>query len=401
MTTRLYYDNSKLTDFSARVVEHLTWDGHPAVILDRTAFYPTSGGQPADRGMLDSVPVLDVAVRDTDQAVVHVLAAPLPRPVGEEVTGAVDWPRRFDHMQQHSGQHLLSAAFERLLKGHTVGFHLGDAVVTVDIALPNLTPADVAPVEELVNRVIWEDRPVTTRFVTDEELAALPLRRQPAVRGPIRIVHIADFDLTPCGGTHVSRTGEIGLLKILRLDHRGETTRIEFICGGRALEDYRRKHAVLARLGTMLSVGWWELPEAVERLLAEGKQLRLDLRRNRQRLLAAEAEELAAAAVAADGHRVVWRVFHRRTMDELRRLAKELIARPGLVVMLAGVGDERTNLCFARSADVERDMAALMRRVCEALGGKGGGRPDFAQGSAPTTDQGLVGVALSMHRTAA
>lgn len=392
MTERLYYTDAYDTSFSARVIERVTWDGRPAVVLDRTAFYPASGGQPADWGVLGGVAVVDVQVRQ-DDTVVHILESLLPED-GKEIEGEIDWPRRFDHMQQHTGQHVLSAAFERMLDADTVGFHLGTDESTIDLNVPRLAPKAVTPVEGLVNQVVWEDRPVSTRFVDLNELAALPLRRQPAVDGPVRIVEISDFDVNPCGGTHVARTGEIGLIRIARLDYRGDETRVEFLCGSRALCDYRAKSAVVNQLATRLTVGYWELDQAVERLQGEAKQLRTDLRRTRAGLLKVEAAELFEAAAHRGAYRVVQQVWEGRGPDELRALAQELMSRFKVAALLVSVG-ERMYLCFACSEGVGLDMAALLREACAQLGGKGGGKPHLAQGSAPATDLARVKAVIS------
>jgi alanyl-tRNA synthetase len=419
MTERLYYTDSYRTRFSAHVVERLTWEGCPAIVLDRTAFYPTSGGQPADRGTLDGVAVSDVAVREGDGAIVHVLSlssgdcvdVDFSKPEGSEVEGEVDWARRFDHMQQHTGQHVLSAAFEQLLGGDTVGFHLGAETCTVDINIARLEPEQVVPVEELANRIVWEDRPLRVRFVELDDLVTvesgqtLSLRGSAVVTGPVRIVEIGDFDLNPCGGTHVARTGEIGLIKIVRLDYRGDETRIEFLCGARALRDYRAKNEMATRVAGLLTVGHWELDQAVERLQAEAKQSRHDLRRAQKRLLEAEASELAEAArvVSSADHepyRIVSKIWRRsdsgpeKSPGEMRALALELMQRQGLVALLFGIG-ERTHVCFSRAEDVDLDVAALLRDTCTQLGGKGGGQPNLAQGSAPMADMDRVEAVLA------
>lgn len=392
MTERLYYADAYCRLFSARVTERSTWDGQPAVVLDRTAFYPTSGGQPADEGTLGGVAVPDVIARE-DGAVLHILEHPLPESE-EDVTGKIDWPRRFDHMQQHTGQHILSAAFEQVLDADTVGFHLGAEVSTIDVNVARLDPEVVSSVEDLANRVVWEDRLVSTRFVGLDELASLPLRRQPAVDGPVRVVDIADFDVNPCGGTHVARSGEIGLIRIPRLEYRGHETRVEFLCGRRALRDYRARSEVVDQLATRLTVGYWELDQAVERLQDEAKQSRRDLRQMRERLLHIEAADLFEDAIPREGYRVVERVWEGREPGELRTLAQELIRRFEVVVLLASVG-ERTHLCFACSAGVDMDMAVLLRGACEQLGGKGGGQPHLAQGSGPEIDLSRVCAVLS------
>jgi alanyl-tRNA synthetase len=310
-----------------------------------------------------------------------------------EVEGVLDWPRRFDHMQQHTGQHILSAAFEQVLGADTVGFHLGTEVSTVDINVARLEPAAATRVEDLANQVIWEDRPVGVRFVDPSELATLRLRRPPVVGGPVRIVEITGFDVNPCGGTHVAHAGEVGLVKIVSLDRRGDETRVEFLCGERALRDYRAKNEAINRLTATLTVGHWELDQAVERLRVEAKQLRRDLRRARERLLKVEASELAETAVAHEPYRVVRQVWGHREPGELRALAQELMQHPGVVALLATVG-ERTHLCFARAEGMGLDVAALLREACARLGGKGGGRPHLAQGSAPATDAARVDAVL-------
>jgi alanyl-tRNA synthetase len=438
MTERLYYTDSYCARFSAHVIEQLTWEGHPAVVLDRTAFYPASGGQPADWGTLDGVAVLDVVAREGDGAVVHILdltGSQKParsevegrRPDGSlrpgsgqaagsaqrPVEGVLDWARRFDHMQQHTGQHILSAAFEKVLNADTVGFHMGAEASTVDINVARLDSAALTQVEELANHVIWEDRPVNARFVAPGELATLPLRRPPTVEGPVRVVEIADpstlrqaavvsppnhqgnadsghcFDVNPCGGTHVAHTGEIGLIKIVRSERRGDETRVEFLCGGRALRDYRAKNALINQLAGRLTVGYWELEQTIERLQDEGRQLQQELRRARKQLLKAEAAELAEGALVRGPYRIVQRVWEGREPDELRALAQELAQRFSVVALLAGVG-ERVHLCFARAGGPGPDMAGLLREACAQLGGKGGGQPRMAQGSAPTTDAARV-----------
>jgi len=411
MTERLYYADSYCTRFVARVIERLDWDGHPAVVLDRTAFYPTSGGQPADRGTLDGVAVTNVVVREEDQAVVHVLASVLSE-TDEDVSGEVDWARRFDHMQQHTGQHVLSAAFEQLLDADTVGFHLGAEACTIDVNLARLDPGEMRAVETLANQVVWEDRPVRISLVDAGQVSALPLRRPPTVEGPVRIVEIAarpavpnlepssgsprGFDVNPCGGTHVARTGEIGLIRIVRLDYRGEETRIEFLCGARALRDYRAKDAVVAQLAGRLTVGYWELDEAVERLQEEFKHLRRDLRNARQQLLEVKAAELAETCLARGAYRMVQHVWAKMGVSpgELRVLAQQLVQRFGLVVFLGAV-DERAQMCFACPEGMDLDVAALLRETCARLGGKGGGRPHFAQGSAPEADPARVEAAMA------
>jgi alanyl-tRNA synthetase len=395
MTSRLYYTDAYCTSFTARVLERLTWEERPALVLDCTAFYPTSGGQPADRGTLGGVQVADVVVREDDDAIVHVLERAFPKGESGDVEGEIDWSRRFDHMQQHTGQHILSAAFEQMLDGDTVGFHLGAEASTVDIDLPRLEWEAAMAVEDMANRVAWENRRVDIRFVSEEELESLPLRRPPVVKAPVRIVEVVGYDANPCGGTHVAHTGEIGLLKIVRLDYRGDVTRVEFLCGGRALNDYRARSGVVDQLTARLTVGYWELDEAVQRLQDESKQTRQELRRVRKQLLEAEAAGLAKAAIPCGAYRVAQRVWGaEKPPGELRALAQTLVQRQGLVALLASV-DDRVHLCFACAEDVGLDVSELLREACTRLGGKGGGQPHLAQGSAPAAEVGRIDAVLT------
>jgi alanyl-tRNA synthetase len=398
MTKRLYYDDPTLVEFQATIVDRTTWNARPAVILDRTAFYATSGGQPADRGQIEGVAVTDV-LTTAGGDVMHVLAGHVSGPF---VSATVDWERRFDHMQQHTGQHLLSAAFERLARADTVGFHLGSEASTIDIAVEGLESELVSRAEELVNRAIWEDRPVVTRFVGQDELAALSIRRMPTVEGPIRIVSVLgpesdlddEFDANPCGGTHVLATGQIGQLKVTGLEFRGAETRVEFLCGGRAIRDYAVKHDTLTGLARRLTVGYWEVDGAITRLEDEAKRLRRELREAASSLSVAEAREIARGAVPWGRYSLVVRVLDARTAASLRSLAQKLVQAPGVVALLAATG-ERSQLCFARSANVNLDMRPMLREACERLKGKGGGRPDQAQGSGQIAGAAAVQAALS------
>jgi alanyl-tRNA synthetase len=382
MSQRLYYDDPYRVRFAARVVERLDWDSQPAVVLNRSAFYPTGGGQPHDTGRLGGVAVLDVVEREEDGAVVHVLAAPLAE---DEVEGEVSWARRFDLMQQHTGQHILSAVFLERFGANTVGFHLSDEYATIDLDRAPLTPEALAEAEELANETVFADRPVVARFVADDEVVGLPLRKPLAHEGPVRIVEIPDLDCSACGGTHVGGSGEVGLIKITRSERRGDETRVEFLCGGRALADYRAKNDLVMDLARDFTVGHWELGEMVHRLAGELKETRRALRVTRDALLDAEAMRLWHEGDELAGARVVRACLEGRTPDDLKHLAQRLVDRPATVVLLGGVGraGEKGYFTFARSSDLDHHMGHLVRQACQVVGGGGGGRPEFAQGGGP------------------
>jgi alanyl-tRNA synthetase len=394
MTERLYYDDPTLTRFSACVVERLRWEGHPAVVLDRTAFYPTGGGQPHDTGILgeahspDGISVVDVIERESDGAVLHLLARPLE---ADQVKGEIDWDRRFDLMQQHTGQHILSAAFVERLDANTVGFHLSGDYATIDLDRAPLSDKDLEDVEALANGVVFENRPVTARFVPDEQVPDLPLRKPLAHGGPVRVVEIPGFDCSACGGTHVQHTGEVGLIKITRSERRAAEMRVEFLCGQRALADYQAKNTLVMNLAREFTVGHWELGDMVRRLADELKETQRELRRTRDALLDAEAAALWAGAVPVGVARVVKAYLPGRAAEDLKHLAQRLVTHSQTLVLLAGGGEAGSKgfFTFARSPDLEQHMGILVRQACEVIGGKGGGRPEFAQGGGPQGDQML------------
>jgi alanyl-tRNA synthetase len=392
ISQRLYYDNPYLTCFSAQVAERLQWEGQPAVVLDRTAFYPTGGGQPHDTGLLREagssreVAVLDVIERESDGAVLHLLAGSVEAApvVTGQVEGEVDWTRRFDLMQQHTGQHILSAAFVEHLGANTVGFHLSDEYATIDLDRAPISAEELAKVETLANTVVFDNRQAVARFVPDKEVAGLPLRKPVAHEGPVRIVEIPAFDCSACGGTHVRTTGEVGLIKITRSERRGTETRIEFLCGWRALGDYQAKSSTVMDLARDFTVGHWEVTDMVHRLAAELKETRRELRSTRDAWLDAEAETLWHQATRVAEARVVSAHLASHSPDDLKHLAQRLIDRPHTIVLLAaGEEGQKGFFTFARSADVEAHMGTLVRHACEAVGGRGGGRPEFAQGGGP------------------
>jgi len=387
ITERLYYTDAYLRTFLAHVtaVEPSgDWGPHPGVILDRTAFYPTSGGQPHDTGTLAGVPVADVV--DAGDVVIHVLNGSAADPglaPSVEVEGVVDWGRRFDHMQQHTAQHILSAAFAGLLGAETVSVHLG-ASSTLDLALPVLSPDDARRVEDEANRVAFDNRVVTVRFVSDAEAAALGLRRPPKRAGEIRIVEVADCDRSACGGTHVGRTAEIAPLLLRRWERAKGHVRVEFLSGWRALADYRWKHALVAEWSARLTVADRELGAAFERIAREARERERALVEARARLIAYEAAERLAAAPAASHPKVLRLVMSGRDPDEVRRLLREITGRESCIVL---AGDEGTGrLYFARSAGEGPAMAALLEQASRLVGGRGGGTPEFAQGAVPAGD---------------
>jgi len=396
MTRRLYYHDAYGTTFQAKVVERLRHVGQPALILDQTYFYPESGGQPSDRGWLNEKFVTGVFIREEDGAIVHVLEEPIGI---DDVEGTIAWARRFDHMQQHTGQHILSQAFIQVAGACTVGFHLSDNTVTIDLDRADLSGAQVKQTESLANQIIWENRPVTVQFVTPAQARELPLRKIPALNGDqYRLIEIDRFDLTACGGTHVSRTGAVGLLKILKVERRAEQTRVEFCCGQRALADYDEKHQLVSRLATDFTTGYWNLEEVIDTLRTEADENRRLLQKQTAELLAYEARTLLADARPVGDARIVTAAFSGRDMEQLRILANQLAAEPGVVALLALSG-EKSRLLFARAGDAPGNMNQLLQQALTLLGdGGGGGNETFAQGGGPAATEAQVERALKHAR---
>jgi alanyl-tRNA synthetase len=398
MTTRLYYTDPLRLTFDARVQRcEPAQASHPggfAVWLSESAFYPTTGGQPFDTGRLGDAGVVDV-FEDVDGDVVHVTDRPLEP--GTTVAGAVDAGRRLDHRQQHSGQHVLSAAFVRTAKVATLSFHLGGAVSTIDLAR-EVTPAEIAAAEDAANAVILEHRPVTIRFVSGEEAAALPLRKEPKRTGELRIIDIADWDVSACGGTHVGHTGEIGPIAVRGWERFKGGTRLEFVCGRRTLATFHELRDVVTAASRLLSVLPNELSVAIARVQDEARDLRRSQRDLQAELAGFRATALAASAEAVGPYRAVLASIPGADGNALKALAVAIVAQPGLVAVL--VGDARPAVAVVgRSADVAVDAAGLFKALVGRFGGKGGGRPDLAQGGGLDAAGDAILVAARHHLT--
>lgn len=371
-TERLYYADSYRRVFDAQVLDVTPHERGHAVVLDRTAFFPTSGGQPHDLGTLGGAEVIDVL--DNDGFVIHVVT----RPLAGAVRGEIKWTRRFDHMQQHTGQHVLSQAALRALGAQTLSVHFGAERCTLDLELADPGAERVAAMEDLANTVVFEDRVVLTRMVDDAVLADLGLRRPAKKRGEIRVIEVEGFDRSACGGTHVRRTGEIGLIKVRRWERYKGGVRVEFLCGWRALRDYRWKAALVSDLAASFTVKDREVADAIARLagqLEEQERTAADLR---DRLLEREAREYLARAAAAGSAKIVAAVLD-RPVDEAAALAGKIVAEDLAAVAFATGG----RLIIACSPSLGINAAVVLRAVLEPLGGRGGGRLEFAQGAVP------------------
>jgi alanyl-tRNA synthetase len=396
-TERLYYSDSHLLEFDARVVSiSKLEDGRAAVSLDRTAFYPTGGGQPNDTGTLGASRVVD-CVEEEGAGVLHVLEGDAPE-VGATLLGRVDAARRRDHMQQHTGQHILSQAFVELYGAQTRSFRMTTDACEIDVELSDPSDERVERAVTRANEIIWDDRVVRVHNVTAEEAARLPLRKDSAREGELRVIEIEGFDFSPCGGTHAGRTGEVGVVIARQWERAKGLVRVTFAAGLRALEDYRRANNTARAAAALFSVGREEAAAAAARLQDENKNLQRRLRASEELAARAEARELleesqgegleaSATASSTGGLRLVARVFEGRDAEELRRLASAVAAHARAVALLGSRDETGARLVFARAADAQGDMNALLREACRALEGRGGGRPEMAQGGGPRAER--------------
>jgi len=388
-----------LTRFAARVTDAWLQGAHRIVALDQSAFYPTGGGQPCDTGSINAARVIDVEMGD-DGRILHRLGSDVSFSVGEEVTCEVDWRRRREMTQQHTGQHILSQAFFRLFGAETKGFRITDRTTEIDLTLeaqPDEIERAIARAEELANDVVFDNREIRAHMVTPEEAAALPLRKESFITDCVRVIEIADYDLSPCGGTHAERTGEVGLIAVRGWERAKKMTRVHFLCGVRALDDYRDAGRAVDAIARKFSGGREEAESSVTRLLDENKRLSRRARELAGIVAKVEARELIEAAEPVGGARIVSRVFEDRDVEELKLLAHRLVDGDNVVALLASKEGGTARLVFSRSANLSADMNALMRAACERLGGRGGGKPEFAQGGGPKLSE--LNEALEEART--
>ena len=384
MTERLYYTDSFLHEFEARV---LAVSGE-TVTLDRSAFYPTSGGQVFDTGWLevkgsDRIRVKDVTEDEQTGAVLHLVESADALQTGAEVLGLIDAERRLDHMQQHTGQHVVSAAFEELYGFATVSFHMGDQSCTIDLATEALTAKQLEAAEALANNVISEDRPVEIRFATPDEARALGVRKiPPAERDRLRLIDVRDFDLNACGGTHVRSTGQIGCILLRKAEKVKQGVRVEFVCGLRAVRTARRDFETLTDAAAVFSTHIWEVPQLVRKSLEEVKAAQKVQHRLLEEVAELQARQMLQASPERGGHKLVVEFFPERDLAFIKMLAQKL-TKSGKAVVLLGCGGQQPSLVFAQTSGLANDMGALMKQTVQQLGTRGGGNRDIAQGGAP------------------
>ena len=369
-TKRLYLEDPYQIEFEAHVVEKVIWEKKPALVLDQTCFYPESGGQPCDKGVINGIEIIKVL--EDEARIIHLLAGGIS---SDKVTGKVEWETRFDHMQQHSGQHILSQSFHELLGAETLAFHLGEAFSTLEMDLRKISEEEIENIEERANEIVYENREIKCYFIPEEEIESVPLRRPPKKKGLIRVVEVSDFDFSACGGTHVRRSGEIGLIKILRLERIRNNIRFEFICGRRALEDYLRKSRIVRELSARFTVNEGEILNTVEKLSSDLKSQRRGGKKLQEKIARYEAQEI----IQEEKEKIIKEVFVDKTPEEARFLVLNIIRKGDFVVLFGLKGEERGHLILACSDSINIDLREIVPIVSPLIKGKGGGRPSLVE----------------------
>ncbi|HPI72959.1 MAG TPA: DHHA1 domain-containing protein [bacterium] len=386
MTERLYFRDAYQTHFSARVMQSGVIDGRPAVVLDQTCFYPTSGGQMHDTGWLNGIAVHNVQYQDGE--IWHLLSSPLQ---DGAVEGCIDWQRRFDFMQQHTAFHILAGCFSALFKISTLASHLGEEVSTIEIDVPDLTQEIIRQVEEKANQVVWENRAVDSFFVTPEQANDRAVRKKIALDESVRLVEIAGLDVDPCGGTHVRSTAQVGLIKMLAAERIRGHWRVNFVAGRRSWQEFCREHQIIRTLSDTLTTGADQLTFQVEKILAENKEMRKVLQQHSRAQADQAMAELCERAAQTD---VVVQLFPELSMEDLRRIAVAACKKqPGIYLLAAA--REQGYLVFANSRD-QLDLRPVFKAVLPMIDGRGGGEATLVQGGGP----GREALELALERAA-
>lgn len=377
MEHKLYYQDAYIEHFSSRVKEqHHDLEGNWYVTLEQTAFYPTGGGQPHDIGFINEELVTNV--EEIDGEIRHYIQNPVFTN-HNEINGKIDWIRRYDFMQQHAGQHVLTAAFVELFDIQTTSFHLGEETVTIDLNCSEIDDAHLLAAEDLANQIIVENRPIVTKWVTKEQLEQYPLRKKVKVDQDIRLVIIPEFDYNGCGGTHPRNTTEIAMLKILKVEKQNGQIRIHFVCGNRIRKQLHKKQKAVLEMIHLLSSSEEKLGDTVKVLLNQKKVLEKQLAEKQQLLIEFESRELVESQQQALP--LIHAHYHDRSIQDLQKLAQLVVAEsPSVIVLLIARNEQRLQVVLGRSQNMNVNLKEVLSEILPLINGKGGGSESFVQG---------------------
>jgi alanyl-tRNA synthetase len=382
MTERIYLHNPYIKELSAKVIKKEYSNGSFYVVLNRTIFYPhMSGGQPRDKGVINNIKVINVFEDGND--IVHVLEEDVP----SDVKLCIDWKTRFDHMQQHTGQHILSAAFSKLFNAETIGFHLGTEYVYIDVSLSSISEGDVEKIERYANEIVFSNFEIKQYIIGNQDISEIPLKKQPVVEKNIRIVEIDNIDYSPCSGTHHSSTGEVGLIKIRKWEKYKGNIRIEFVCGNRALNDYRWKNNYINKISSLLSVKDNDTLNAVNRIYNENKNLLKEIKSIKNELLHYKSIELLQKSYIYKGLRVIKKKFKNMDLKEIRYIASEVLKENNVIVIFGIETKEKCHILMGKSRNIDFDISEIFNLTVSIIGGQGGGTPFMLQGGGYKTEK--------------
>jgi alanyl-tRNA synthetase len=374
MTNKLYFYDSYKTEFTQRALEQEKYGEFFSIKFSDTFFYPTTGGQEHDLGTINNINVIDIIEQDDD--ILHIIEKNIP---SVDCVCIIDWKRRFDFMQQHTGQHILSESIQKLFKHETMSSHLGEISCTIDIDTKFFDYNKMREIEEYANDIIYRNLKVNFHYVHDSEISKFPLRKKPKFTGELRIVEIDGFDYSACGGTHVNNTGEIGIIKIKKWEKvKGDLTRIEFLCGKRALKEYQIQNKCISDLANKMTISDSELFEKVVKLLEENKRNLKSIEQYKNDLLKYEAVEIFNNGINEKGITIIKKLFENREFSDIRSLAQLLIRNNSTIVLLGNYGLQN-NIIMARSGNLEIDFKQLLNVISNFYELKGGGKQDFVQ----------------------
>ena len=380
MTEKLFVNDSYTTEFTASIVNVIEKNSVFMIELDKTYFYPEGGGQPSDSGFIDDCSVFDVQYKD--EKIYHYSKEKPENTL--DVKCRIDWNSRFDLMQQHSGQHILSSAFEKLFDANTVGFHLSKESVTIDID-KRLEALDLMKVETLSNETIYSNLPIIIHYPDETTLNQMPLRKPPKAYENIRIVEIKDFDFSPCGGTHLKNTGEIGIIKIKKFENHKDGIRLEFVCGNRALRDYQFKNDLVNKLAVDMSVNFDEVEKSYERFKEDMKLLESETKYLKQQLVEYKISGLEEHAEIHNHIKLIKYEFTDIDMKSMKIISSTIVNKPNYITLFSLVNND-VKLLFARSENIDINMKDIIKEPLELISGRGGGSPFAVQGGGTNTD---------------
>jgi alanyl-tRNA synthetase len=390
MTEKLYYNDPYTLEFTADITEIQPYEsGKYAVFLDKTFFYPASGGQPYDTGILNGIKVVDVF--EKEGKIFHITEAPLEKGKAE---GKIDYHRRLEHMQHHTGQHLLSQAFIQVIKAPTVSFHLGNETATIEIVIPDLSIEQADAVEDLANDIIYRNKKINVLYIEEADVNDLNLRKKPKKKcaaGDIRVIEIEDFDLSPCGGTHATSTGELGIIKIINWERYKGNVRVNFLCGRRALHDFRNKNRSIKNISAKFSASDQQIEEIIYKSIDDTKELQKQFNAVKKQLAEYTARGLIKRAEQYNEYKLIIQDFPETDISTLKQIGQELTLEKDILAFLVSKNNHKTHLLFCCSENIKINLNEHLGKILIAINGKGGGKPNFVQGSGDATDlNGLV-----------